>query len=139
MAVDNLSKKISDLNQHIEDLRTRSISDPGNMAEVLSDAVDELQVNLEELSTAEEELYRQNEELIRSREELQEAKDHLEVRVKERTAELQNAKEELEVINEELSVEIDEHKRTEKELIKAKEAAEEAAKVKGGLHGQHEP
>jgi signal transduction histidine kinase/ActR/RegA family two-component response regulator len=70
---------------------------------------------------------------IQTKEALRKARDELEQRVVERTAELQNAKEELEVINEELSVEIDEHKRTEKELIKAKEAAEEAAKVKASF------
>ncbi|MDM7912484.1 MAG: ATP-binding protein, partial [Methanotrichaceae archaeon] len=67
---------------------------------------------------------------IQTKDALRKARDELELRVMERTAELQSAKEELEVINEELSVEIDEHKTIEKELIKAKEAAEEAAKVK---------
>jgi hypothetical protein len=51
MAVDNLSKRISDLTQYLEDLKTRGISEPGNTAEILSDAVDELQISLEELST----------------------------------------------------------------------------------------
>jgi PAS domain S-box-containing protein len=69
----------------------------------------------------------------RAEEELRQARDELEQRVQERTAELESAKEELEVINEELSIEIDEHKRIEKELLVAKEAAEEAAKVKAAF------
>jgi PAS domain S-box-containing protein len=61
---------------------------------------------------------------------LSKSKDELEQRVQERTAELQEAKEILEVINEELRMEIDEHEKTEKELLRAKEAAEEAVKAK---------
>ncbi|HSD57357.1 MAG TPA: PAS domain S-box protein [Methanotrichaceae archaeon] len=61
---------------------------------------------------------------------LRRSRDELERRVQERTAELQDAKENLEVINEELRIEIDEHERTEKELLKAKDAAEEAVKAK---------
>jgi PAS domain S-box-containing protein len=63
-------------------------------------------------------------------EELRRSRDELETRVQERTIELQDAKENLEVINEELRIEIDEHERTEKELIKAKEEAEAAVKAK---------
>jgi PAS domain S-box-containing protein len=66
----------------------------------------------------------------RMEEALHRSRDELETRVQERTIELQEAKENLEVINEELRIEIDEHERTEKELIKAKEEAEAAVKVK---------
>jgi PAS domain-containing protein len=111
MAVDNLSKRISDLTQYIEDLKTRGISDPGNMAEILSDAVDELQVSLEELSTAEEELCQQNEELIVAHEELCRHKEHLEELVQERTRELEEALAKLQ------------------EEINEREAAEEAVKA----------
>ncbi|MDM7912965.1 MAG: histidine kinase dimerization/phospho-acceptor domain-containing protein, partial [Methanotrichaceae archaeon] len=63
-------------------------------------------------------------------EELRRSRDELEHRVRERTAELQDAKENLEVINEELRIEIDEHEKTEKELIRAKVEAEAAVKAK---------
>ncbi len=63
-------------------------------------------------------------------EDLRRSKDELEQRVHERTAEIQDAKENLEVINEELRMEIDEHEKTEKELLKAKEDAEAAVKAK---------
>jgi PAS domain S-box-containing protein len=63
-------------------------------------------------------------------EELRKSRDKLELRVQERTEELQDAKENLEVINEELRMEIDEHEKTEKELLRAKEEAEAAVKAK---------
>jgi PAS domain S-box-containing protein len=109
MAVDNhnLAKRISDLTQYIEDLRTRGISDPGNMAEILSDAVDELQVSLEELSTAEEELCQQNEELMVAHEELYRHQEHLEELVRDRTGELEAA-------NAKLQEEINEREAAEK-------------------------
>ncbi len=66
----------------------------------------------------------------RIEEALRKSRYELELRVQERTAELQDAKENLEVINEELRIEIDEHERTEKELHRAKDAAEEAVKAK---------
>ncbi|HSD57358.1 MAG TPA: PAS domain S-box protein [Methanotrichaceae archaeon] len=69
-------------------------------------------------------------ELKRAEEELHRAKDELEQRVHERTAELSQAKEELEVTNEELQVELEQHLKLEADLIKAKEAAEAAAKAK---------
>ncbi len=62
--------------------------------------------------------------------ELRKARDKLELRVRERTAALSQAKEELERINEELRQEIEEHKETESALIRAKEAAEAAARAK---------
>ncbi len=63
-------------------------------------------------------------------EELRRSRDELELRVQERTAELQDAKENLEVMNEELRMEVDEHEKTEKELVSAKEDAEAAVKAK---------
>jgi PAS domain S-box-containing protein len=62
--------------------------------------------------------------------ELRRSRDDLEQKVQERTADLWHIKEELEVMNEELMVEIEEHEKTEKKLLQAKEVAEEAAKVK---------
>jgi signal transduction histidine kinase len=60
----------------------------------------------------------------------QQHKDKLELRVQERTADLTNAKEELQCANEELRLEIEEHNRTEKALLEAKDAAEAAAQAK---------
>ena len=77
------------------------------MAEILSDAVDELQVNLEELSTAEEELCQQNEELIVAHEELCRHQEHLEELVRDRTGELEDA-------NTKLQEEINEREAAEK-------------------------
>ncbi len=68
--------------------------------------------------------------LKRMEEELRRSRDGLEQKVQERTADLWRAKEELEMMNEELMVEIEEHEKTEKKLLRAKEEAEEAAKVK---------
>ncbi len=69
----------------------------------------------------------------RMEEALRKSKDELEQRVQERTSELSNAKENLEAINEELQVEILEHEKTEKELLKAKEAAEAAVEAKAAF------
>jgi PAS domain S-box-containing protein len=66
-------------------------------------------------------------------EELRKSRDDLEKRVQERTLELQCAKEELEVANEVLQVELEQHRKLEAELIKAKEAAEEAADAKAAF------
>ncbi len=68
--------------------------------------------------------------LKRMEEELRKSRDDLEQKVQERTADLWRTKEELEVMNEELMVEIEEHEKTEKKLLRAKDEAEEAAKVK---------
>ena len=68
----------------------------------------------------------------RAQEALQTAKDELRDTVKERT-------EELRIINNELRAEIAEHEKTELELEKSKEIAEEAARAKASFHGQHEP
>jgi PAS domain S-box-containing protein len=59
-------------------------------------------------------------------EELKESKNLLEQRVQERT-------EELNAINEELRIEIDEHERSEKALLSAKNDAEEAMKAKAAF------
>lgn len=69
MASDKLSQRISDLYDYIGDLRTKGISNPEKAAEVLSDALEELQVSLEELSAADEELWQQNEELVEAADE----------------------------------------------------------------------
>jgi PAS domain S-box-containing protein len=66
-------------------------------------------------------------------EELRRSRNELELRVQERTAELSRSREELEVTNEELQVELTQHERLEKDLITAKEAAEEAARVKAAF------
>ena len=65
--------------------------------------------------------------------ELRKSRDELEQRVQERTAELSDAKENLEAINEELQMEISEHENTEKDLLKAKEAAEAAVEAKAAF------
>ena len=69
----------------------------------------------------------------RAEQALQKVKDELEQRVQERTAELSDAKENTETINEELQVEISEHENTEKNLLKAKEAAEAAVEAKAAF------
>jgi PAS domain S-box-containing protein len=66
-------------------------------------------------------------------EELHKAKDELELKVQERTEDLSQAKEELEVANEELQTELEQHRKLEAQLMKAKEAAEEAVKVKAAF------
>ena len=62
--------------------------------------------------------------------ELRKARDELERRVLERTADLSQAKEELEIANKQLQVELVAHRKLEADLIKAKDAAEEAAEAK---------
>ena len=69
----------------------------------------------------------------RLEEELRKASDELDQKVQERTAELSEAKEDLEIINEKLKVEIAEHEQTEKDLLKAKEAAEESVRAKAAF------
>ncbi len=71
---------------------------------------------------------------------LRRSRDELELRVQERTADLSEAKENLEVINEELQaaneelqIGITEHEKMEKELQKAKEAAEESVRAKAAF------
>ncbi len=65
MASDELSRGISRLHKQIEDLRTRCVRDPGN-AEVLDDALGEMQTCLEELCRQFEEPIEHEEELRRS-------------------------------------------------------------------------
>jgi PAS domain S-box-containing protein len=74
-----LSSSLLEIQSELEDLRTRCISDPGNAEEVLSDALEQLQVVFEELSTANEELTQQNEELIVAQEALKCANDRLDL------------------------------------------------------------
>lgn len=69
-------------------------------------------------------------ELKMAEEELQKAHDGLEMKVLERTEELAYAKEELETTNEELQIELEEQKRIEEELLKAKDKAEDASRAK---------
>lgn len=87
----------------------------------------------EKLAAVNEELAASNEELRSTTEDLQRARTELELRVQERTSELSDAKENLEWINQELQMEISEHKKTEKELIAAKEAAEAAVEAKSAF------
>jgi PAS domain S-box-containing protein len=65
--------------------------------------------------------------------ELRKARDELEQKVQERTIQLQSAKEEMEIANEELQVELEQHRKLEADLIKAKDAAEEAAEAKAAF------
>ena len=67
---------------------------------------------------------------VRAEEALSKSRDDLAEKVRVRTAELTQAKEELEVANEELLVELEEHRKLETDLIKAKEAAEAAGEAK---------
>jgi len=65
MASDELSRRISKLHKQIEDLRMRCVGDPGN-AEVLNNALREMQISLEELCQQNEEPIEHKEELRRS-------------------------------------------------------------------------
>jgi hypothetical protein len=58
-----LSNSLSEIQQRLEDLRTRCVSDPGNAEEILSDALDHLQATFKMLSAADEELVKQNRDL----------------------------------------------------------------------------
>lgn len=60
-----LSNSLSEIQKRLEDLRIRCISNPGNAKEILSDALEQLQVIFEELSAADKELMQQDEELER--------------------------------------------------------------------------
>ncbi|HSD58823.1 MAG TPA: PAS domain S-box protein, partial [Methanotrichaceae archaeon] len=51
-----LSSSLLEIQKRLEDLRTRCTSDTGNAAEILSDALEKLQVTFEKLSTANEAL-----------------------------------------------------------------------------------
>ncbi len=66
MTSDKLSQRISDLYKQIEELRMKSVSDPGNVTAILSSALEELEMSLEELSSADEELIKAEEELRES-------------------------------------------------------------------------
>jgi PAS domain S-box-containing protein len=71
----DLSQKITKLSQRIEDLQQQCVSDPANAAEVLYDALRELQLNLEDLSAIDKELHRQNEELTQAYKALRESEE----------------------------------------------------------------
>ncbi len=64
MAIDNLSQKISELSQRLEELQAKCVNNPEYAPEVLADALESLQASLEELSAADEELMQQNDELM---------------------------------------------------------------------------
>ncbi len=64
MTADNLSQKVSELSERLDELQTKCVSDPANAPEVLSDALESLQASIEELSSAGEELTQHNEESI---------------------------------------------------------------------------
>jgi PAS domain S-box-containing protein len=66
-------------------------------------------------------------------EELRKARNDLEQKVQQRTTELQSAKEEMEIANEELQMELEAHRKLEADLVKAKDAAEEAAEAKAAF------
>jgi PAS domain S-box-containing protein len=63
-----LSSSLSEIQIKLEDLRIRCISDPGNVEEILSDALEQFLDTFEELSAADEELMQQNKELLIAKE-----------------------------------------------------------------------
>ncbi len=77
MAINNLSQRVSELSQRLEELRIKCVSDPANAPEVLSDALGSIQSSLEELSAVDEELMKQNDELMRAQSNLQESDKQL--------------------------------------------------------------
>jgi len=96
----------------------------------LSHAFNQMTANLKAITASKSDL--ETEMAVRkvAEEELRKAHGELEMRVLERTDELSMAKEELECMNEELRVDIEERRRTEEALQKAKTAAEAAAQAK---------
>jgi PAS domain S-box-containing protein len=70
-----LSNSLSEIQQKLEDLRTRCISDPGNAEEILSDALEHLQATFEMLSATDEELVQQNQDLTISQKALRESEE----------------------------------------------------------------
>jgi PAS domain S-box-containing protein len=74
-----LSNSLSEIQNKLEDLRMRCISDPGDAEEILSDALEHLQTTFEELSAADEELIQQNEELLAAQEALKQVNDRLDL------------------------------------------------------------
>jgi PAS domain S-box-containing protein len=64
MAIDNLSKRVSELSQHLEELQAKYVNNPANAPEILSDLLESLQASIEKLSAAKEELKQRNEERL---------------------------------------------------------------------------
>ncbi len=69
MAIDNLSQRVFELSQRLEELQAKCVSNPANAPDILSGVIEDFQISLEELSAADEELMQQNEELIEAQEE----------------------------------------------------------------------
>lgn len=74
---DKLSSSLEEIQEKLENLRTRSDSDPGTAEENLSDACNLLQVIFGELLAANEVLSQQKEELIIAQETIKQGKDKL--------------------------------------------------------------
>ena len=75
MTFGDLFQRMTLLSQRIEGLQQQCVNDPANAAEVLCNALRELQLNLDELSSIDEELHRQNEELTKAQEALRESEE----------------------------------------------------------------
>ncbi len=56
MTADNLSQRVSELSERLEELKIKCLSDPANAPEVLADALESLQASLKELSATDKEL-----------------------------------------------------------------------------------
>ena len=56
MAINNISQRVSELSERLEELQIKCVSDLANVPEVLSDALKTLRASLEELSAANEDL-----------------------------------------------------------------------------------
>ncbi len=70
-----LQSRITEITQHIEELRKQGPDAPDKIAEALSKILEDLEISLEELSAADEELCLQNEKLIEAEERFRTAID----------------------------------------------------------------
>jgi PAS domain S-box-containing protein len=70
-----LFNSLSEIQQTLEGLRTRCISDPGNAEEILSDALERLQATFEMLSATDEERVQQNRDLTIAQKALSESEE----------------------------------------------------------------